>query len=67
MPRKWQINLSLAWLKGCDIIVAKVRFKVAYQQMSQIFCENLNFFLLWFPRVNLSKILKIKPIVTRQS
>ena len=33
LPRKWQINLSLAWLKGCDIVVAKVRFNL-YQSLT---------------------------------
>ena len=35
LPRKWQIKLSLAWLKGCDIVVAKVRFNL-YQSLANI-------------------------------
>ena len=62
MPRKWQINLSLAWLKGCDIVVAKVRFNL-YQSLTNINKRKgwpkigISLFIL-HRRINLSKMIR---------
>ena len=62
MPRKWQINLSLAWLKGCDIIVAKVRFNL-YQSLTNINKSKgwpkigISLFIC-HRRINLSKMIR---------
>ena len=62
MPRKWQINLSLTWLKGCDIVVAKVRFNL-YQSLTNINKRNgwpkigIRLFIL-HRRINLSKMIR---------
>ena len=62
MPRKWQINLSLAWLKGCDIVVAKVRFNL-YQSLTNINKSKgwpkigISLFIC-HRRINLSKMIR---------
>ena len=62
MPRKWQINLSLAWLKGCDIVVAKVRFNL-YQSLTNINKRKgwpkigISLFIL-HRRIKLSKMIR---------
>ena len=62
LPRKWQINLSLAWLKGCDIVVAKVRFNL-YQSLTNINKSagwpkiGISLFIL-HGRINLSKMIR---------
>ena len=62
LPRKWQINLSLAWLKGCDIVVAKVRFNL-YQSLTNKNKSKgwpkigVSLFIL-HGRINLSKMIR---------
>ena len=62
LPRKWQIYLSFAWLKGCDIVVAKVRFNL-YQSVININRRKgwpkigISLFIL-HRRIKLSKMIR---------